>query len=359
MDSITFQRLKDVEARFGEVEARMSTEEVARDPGTYQRLAKESKDMAPVVERFRAYKGTLAELTKVQEMARSEVDPELREMAHEELRALEARRDLLDAEIPLLLVPKDPHDEKNVLLEIRGGTGGEEAALFAADVFRMYSRYAERQRWKLDVISITRAGQGGIKEVIALVEGDRVYSKLRYESGVHRVQRVPATEASGRIHTSAVTVAVLPEAEEVDVKIEAKDLRIDTFCSSGPGGQSVNTTYSAVRITHLPTNTVVSCQDEKSQIKNREKAMKVLRARLYEVALEEQQSRIASDRKSQVGSGDRSEKIRTYNYPQARLTDHRIGLTLHRLQDVLDGDLEEVVNSLVAHHQAEKLHQPV
>jgi peptide chain release factor 1 len=276
-------------------------------------------------------------------------------MAHEEARALEAKKDILDAEIPLLLVPKDPNDEKNVLLEIRAGTGGDEAALFAAEVFRMYQRYAERQGWKVDVVSLSRSGQGGIKEAIAMVEGDRVFSKLRYESGVHRVQRVPVTEASGRIHTSAITVAVLPEAEEVDVKIEAKDLRVDTFCSSGPGGQSVNTTYSAVRITHLPTNTVVSCQDEKSQIKNREKAMKVLRARLYEVALAEQQKAIASDRKSQVGSGDRSEKIRTYNFQQARVSDHRIGLTLHRLQEVLDGDLEEIVAGLIAHHQAEKL----
>jgi peptide chain release factor 1 len=355
MDAITFQKLKDVESRLGQVESRMSDQEVATDPTAYQRLAREAKDLVPIVEGYRSYKGVLAELTKVQEMIKVEADAELREMAHEELHALEARRDALEAEIPLLLIPKDPNDEKNVLLEIRAGTGGEEAALFAAEMFRMYTRFAERQGWKLDVVSRTFAGQGGLKEVIAMIEGERVYSKLRYESGVHRVQRVPSTEASGRIHTSAITVAVLPEAEDVDIKIEAKDLRIDTFCSSGPGGQSVNTTYSAVRITHLPTNTVVSCQDEKSQIKNREKAMKVLRARLYEVALAEQQKAIASDRKSQVGSGDRSEKIRTYNFQQSRVTDHRIGLTVHQLQDVLDGDLSGVVQALGAYYQAEKL----
>ena len=358
MDAITFQKLREIEARFGVLQGQMSDPAVVQDPSAYQKLAKESKEIAPIVERYRAYKEALQELTKVQEMARAETDPELREMAHEEERALATRRDSLDAEIPLLLVPKDPNDDKNVLLEIRAGTGGDEAALFAAEVFRMYSRFAERHGWKMDVVSTNRTGQGGLKEVIAMVEGDRVYSKLRFESGVHRVQRVPATEGSGRIHTSAITVAVLPEAEEVDVKIDPKDIRIDTFCSSGPGGQSVNTTYSAVRVTHLPTNTVVSCQDEKSQIKNREKALKVLRARLYEVALAEQQKAIASDRRSQVGSGDRSEKIRTYNFQQARVTDHRIGLTLHRLQDVLDGDLDEVVNALIAHHQAEKLKEP-
>jgi peptide chain release factor 1 len=355
MDSVTFQKLKDIEARLASVETQMSDPAVLQDPSAYQKLAREAKDLTPLAEGYRAYKTTLGELAKVQEMIRTEDDPELREMAHEELRTLESRREELEERIRLLLVPKDPNDEKNVLLEIRAGTGGEEAALFAAEVFRMYQRYAELQRWKMDVVSITRAGQGGIKEVIAMVEGDRVYSKLRFESGVHRVQRVPATEAAGRIHTSAVTVAVLPEAEEVDVKIEAKDLRIDTFCSSGPGGQSVNTTYSAVRITHLPTNTVVSCQDEKSQIKNREKAMKVLRARLFEVALAEQQNQIASERRSMVGTGDRSEKIRTYNFQQNRVTDHRIGLTLHQLQTFLDGDLDEMVGALIAHHQAEKL----
>jgi peptide chain release factor 1 len=355
MDAITFQKLKDIETRFDEVEAAMSEPAVAQDPPAYQRLARESKEMRPIVERYRAYKGVLQELTKVQEMARGETDAELRELAHEEIRALEQKRDALDEEIPVLLLPRDPNDEKNVLLEIRAGTGGDEAALFAADVFRMYQRFAERNGWKVDVVSANRTGGGGIKEMIAIVEGDRVYSKLRFESGVHRVQRVPETEASGRIHTSAVTVAVLPEAEEVDVRIDPKDLRIDTFCSSGPGGQSVNTTYSAVRITHIPTNTVVSCQDEKSQIKNREKAMKVLRSRLYEVALAEQQKSIASTRKSQVGTGDRSEKIRTYNFQQARVTDHRIGLTLHRLQAVLDGDLDEIVAGLIAHHQAERL----
>jgi peptide chain release factor 1 len=358
MDSVTFERLHGIEARLAGIETELSDPRVAQDPTLLKRLAKESKEITPVVERFRAYKDTLGQLTKVQEMIRVEEDPELRELAHEELHALEGQRDAIDEEVRLLLLPRDPNDEKNVLLEIRAGTGGDEAALFAAEIFRMYSRYAERQGWKVDLISANRTGQGGLKEVIAMVEGQRVYSKLRYESGVHRVQRVPVTEASGRIHTSAVTVAVLPEAEDVDVKIDPKDLRIDTFCSSGPGGQSVNTTYSAVRLTHVPTNTVVSCQDEKSQIKNREKAMRVLRARLYEVALEEQQREIASERRSQVGSGDRSEKIRTYNFQQNRVTDHRIGLTKHQLQEFLDGDIDEMMGALSAHFQASKLKEP-
>src|SRR5262247_1802293 len=355
MDSITFQKLREIEARFGVVEGQMSDPAVVQDPSAYQKLAKESKEIGPIVERYRAYKDTLQELTKVQEMVRAESDPELRELAHEELRSLEAKRDTLDAEIPLLLIPKDPNDEKNVLLEIRAGTGGDEAALFAAQVFRMYSRFAERQGWKIDVVSINRTGQGGIKEVIAIVEGERVYSKLRYESGVHRVQRVPATEASGRIHTSAITVAILPEAEEVDIKIDPKELRIDTFCSSGPGGQSVNTTYSAVRLTHLPTGLVVSMQDEKSQIKNREKAMRILRSRLLEMEQQKQQDAISAERRSQVGSGDRSEKIRTYNFKENRVTDHRIGLTLHQLDLIMEGNLDGLIDAVVTFYQAVKL----
>jgi peptide chain release factor 1 len=355
VDATTFQKLRDIEARFGVVEGQMSDPVVAQDPSAYQKLARESKEITPIVERFRAYKGTLQELTKVQEMARAESDPELREMAHEEVRALESKRDSLDAEIPPLLVPKDPNDEKNVLLEIRAGTGGEEAALFAADLYRMYVRYAERQGWKLEILNMSEAGQGGLKEVIVSIAGQGAYSRLKYESGVHRVQRVPATEASGRIHTSTATVAMLPEADEIDVQINDKDLRIDTFCSSGPGGQSVNTTYSAVRVTHLPTGIVVSQQDEKSQIKNRSKALKVLRSRLYDMEMQKQQDAIAKERRGQVGSGDRSEKIRTYNFPQSRITDHRINFTTHQIASVLDGNVGELIDALTTYYTAEKL----
>jgi peptide chain release factor 1 len=310
--------------------------------------------MQPLVERIREYRTVLKEAAQAEELAKGS-DADMRELAGEELRGLEQRRDILLAEIKVLLIPKDPNDQKNVILEIRAGTGGDEAALFAYELFRMYSKFAEKQGWRVEVMSTNDNGIGGVKEVIATIEGRGVYSKMKYESGVHRVQRVPATEASGRIHTSTVTVAVLPEAEEVDVQIDAKDLRIDTFCSSGPGGQSVNTTYSAVRITHIPTNTVVSQQDEKSQVKNRAKAMKVLRSRLYEMELRKQQEAIAKDRRSQVGTGERSEKIRTYNFRDNRITDHRVNFTTHQLVEVLNGDLAELLDHVVTHYQTEKL----
>src|SRR5438094_8075753 len=354
-----FERLDQIEARYEELTKALASPEVIQDASKYQKAAKAHSDITPVVEKYREYKDLKKGIAESRAVLADEKDSEMRAYAQEELEKLEGRVVKVEEELRVLLLPKDPNDEKDVVLEIRAGTGGDEATLFAAEIFRMYDRYAESKRWKVEVLSTSESGVRGLKEVIAMIEGDRVYSQLKYESGVHRVQRVPETEQQGRVHTSAVTVAVLPEAEEVDIKIEAKDLRIDTFCSSGPGGQSVNTTYSAVRMTHIPTNTVVSCKDEKSQINNREKAMKVLRARLYEVALAEQQKQISSERRSQVGSGDRSEKIRTYNFQQGRVTDHRIGLTIHRLQEILDGQLDELVNGLIAHNQAEKLKQPV
>ena len=347
-------KLTSVEHRYSELASLLAEPAVQGDPSEYRKHARALAELEPMVERFREYKGVVAELEQAQELVRSG-DLEMRELAQEELTSLQSRRDALLQELKLLLVPKDPNDEKNVLLEIRAGTGGDEAALFAGELFRMYSRYAERQGWRLELMSMSDTGIGGVKEVIASIEGKRVYSRLKYESGVHRVQRVPATEASGRIHTSTATVAVLPEAEELDIQIDPKDIRIDTFCSSGPGGQSVNTTYSAVRLTHIPTGEVVSQQDEKSQIKNRQKAMKVLRARLYEKELRKQQDAIAKERRGQVGTGERSEKIRTYNFPQNRITDHRINFTTHQLTDVMNGDLAELVDHVVSYYQAEKL----
>jgi len=332
----------------------LGTTEVQNDQAEYRKHAKALADLEPLVERFREYKATVQSLAEAEELAAGG-DADMRELAKEEVKSLAAKRDAILADLKLMLVPKDPNDEKNVVLEIRAGTGGDEAALFAGELFRMYSKFAERNRWRLEVMSSSDTGVGGLKEVIATIEGRGVYSKLKYESGVHRVQRVPATEASGRIHTSTATVAVLPEAEEVDVQINEKDLRVDTFCSSGPGGQSVNTTYSAVRITHIPTGVVVSQQDEKSQIKNRAKAMKVLRSRLYEMELRKQQEAIAKDRRSQVGTGERSEKIRTYNFPQNRITDHRINFTTHRLTEVLNGDLTDLLDSVITYYQSEKL----
>ena len=347
-------RLEQMEQRYNELQAQFSLPEVINDHERYSKTAKALRELEDMVQKYRALKEAKQGLADARAML-VETDADLRAMAEEEVAVLEPKAEELEAELKILLLPKDPNDEKNVILEIRAGTGGDEASLFASEVFRMYTRFAEQHRWKVEVMSHSESGVGGTKEVIAIIEGDRVYSQLKWESGVHRVQRVPATETQGRVHTSAITVAVLPEAEDVDIKIEAKDIRIDTFCSSGPGGQSVNTTYSAVRITHLPTNTVVSCQDEKWQIKNREKGMRVLRSRLYEMEMERQQAELAKERKQQVGSGDRSEKIRTYNFPQNRLTDHRIGLTLHQLDLVMEGRLQPIVDALVTHYQAEQL----
>jgi len=350
-----FERLDQIEARYDELTHQLASPEVISDSARYQKTAKAHSEIAPMVEKYREFKDLKKGIAESRAMLADEKDPEMRAYAQEELDKLEGRLAGVEQDLKVLLVPKDPNDEKDIILEIRAGTGGDEATLFAAELFRMYTRYAETQGWKVEVLSTSESSVGGLKEVIAMIQGQRVYSRLKYESGVHRVQRVPATEQQGRVHTSAVTVAVLPEAEEVDVKIDAKDLRIDTFCSSGPGGQSVNTTYSAVRITHIPTNTVVSCQDEKSQIKNREKGMRVLRSRLYEMEMQKQREAQAKERKAMVGSGDRSEKIRTYNFPQNRVTDHRIGLTIHQLQEVMDGKLQPLVEALVTHYQAEKL----
>jgi peptide chain release factor 1 len=350
-----FERLDQIETRYEELTSALASPEIVSDSARYQKTAKAHAEIAPIVETYREYKDLKRGIAESKAVLADETDADMRAYAEEELAKLEARIGAVEEELKVLLLPKDPNDEKNVVLEIRAGTGGDEATLFAAEVFRMYNRYAETQKWKVEVLSTSESGVGGLKEVIALIEGDRVYSRLKYESGVHRVQRVPATEQQGRVHTSAITVAVLPEAEDVDVKIEAKDLRIDTFCSSGPGGQSVNTTYSAVRITHIPTNTVVSCQDEKSQIKNREKGMRVLRSRLYEIEMQKQQAALAKERKQMVGSGDRSEKIRTYNFPQNRLTDHRIGFTIHQLEQVMDGKLQPLIDALITHYQAEKM----
>jgi len=352
-----FEKLDQIESRYDEMTRELSSPEVLADSARYQKLAKTHAELEEIVGKYREWKGIEKGLEGARQLLAESTDTEMKQLAHEEQRSLDARREVVERELKLLLVPKDPNDEKNVIVEIRAGTGGDEASLFAAELFRMYSRYAETQGWRVEVLESSPSPVGGAKEIVASIQGNKVYSKLKYESGVHRVQRVPATEQQGRIHTSAATVAVLPEADEIDIKIEPKDLRIDTFCSSGPGGQSVNTTYSAVRITHIPTGLVVSQQDEKSQIKNRAKAMRVLRSRLYEMEQAKQHEAIAAERRGQIKTGDRSEKIRTYNFPQNRVTDHRINLTLHQLSEVVDGKLAPLVDALVTHFESERLKQ--
>ena len=350
------QRLDELEQHFDELTGQMADPEIISNSEQYRKTAKQRNDLEDVVNRYREWKKVNADLEGARLML-DEADAELKVMAEEDVARLEPELERIEQELKILLLPKDPNDDKNILLEIRAGTGGDEATLFCAEMFRMYSRWAEERRWRVEVTASSESSIGGLKEVIALVSGNKVFSKLKYESGVHRVQRVPATEQQGRIHTSAVTVAVLPEADDVEIKVEAKDIRIDTFCSSGPGGQSVNTTYSAVRITHLPTNVVVSCQDEKSQIKNREKAMRVLRSRLYELELAKQQEAIGAERRSMVGSGDRSEKIRTYNFKENRVTDHRINFTLYQLNLVMEGKLDPLIDAVISYYQSEKLNQ--
>ena len=353
--STLIEKLDAIESRHDEIMVRLSEPAVLADPGEYQRLARLLAEFRHVVEEYQPYKRLLRELEEARALLRETIDPEMQALAEAELKDLTVKREAMETALQLLLLPKDPADDRNTILEIRAGAGGEEAALFAAELLRMYTRYAEQQRWKVEMVSISTSGIGGVREAILALEGRGAYSRLKYESGVHRVQRVPATEASGRIHTSTVTVAVLPEAEEVDVQINPNDLRIDVFRSTGPGGQSVNTTDSAVRITHLPTGLVVTCQDEKSQLKNKAKALKVLRARLYDAELRRQKEAIDRDRRNQVGTGERAEKIRTYNFPQNRVTDHRISLTLHNLSAALEGDMDDLIQALAAYDQAERL----
>lgn len=349
------KKLEEVEDKYNELTKILSNPDIFSDFSLSQKYSREQAKLSEIVDKFKEYKKILAEIKDVEEILNKEGEEDLKELASAELAELKEKKPEFENELKLMLIPTDPRDRKNIILEIRAGTGGDEAALFASDLFRMYSKYAESKRWNIEIIDISSTGIGGIKEVIASVQGKGAYSRLKYESGVHRVQRVPLTETSGRVHTSAATVAVMPEAEDVDVKINEKDLRIDTFCASGPGGQGVNTTYSAVRVVHIPTGIIVQCQDGRSQIKNREKAMKVMRSRVYDLEIEKQEKERASERKTQVGSGDRSERIRTYNFSQNRITDHRIGLSLYKLDAVLGGSLDEIIDSLITHYQAERL----